>query len=108
MFGSLESVALSLAGIMTAAAARPSDFKNARRDMFGNLMVSPIVKVYGSTLIIATQSPDEGARSVILSFAVSTKLVRLPVLGSIQVTVQLCPANLTFKTVSLTSAKYTR
>jgi len=46
------------------------------------ILYSPIF-----TEITAAQSPDKGARSVILSFAVSTELVRLPVLGLIHVTV---------------------
>jgi hypothetical protein len=46
-------------------------------------------KIYQFGLIIAAQSPDEGACRVILSFTVSTELVRLPVLGPIQVIIQL-------------------
>jgi len=64
--------------------------------------------IYGLILIIAAQSPGDGARSMILLFAVSMELVRLPVLGSIHVTLQFCPVGLMFKVVSLTSTKYTR
>lgn len=46
-----------------------------------------ILFIYDLTLIIAAQSPDEGARSIILSFASFTELVCSPVLGSIHVTV---------------------
>ncbi len=43
--------------------------------------------IYDATLITTAQSPDDGARSVILPFAAFTELVCSPVLGLIHVTV---------------------